>query len=730
MGVRFALLAWTAAVSITAIAWVAALCLALWSDLEPAQRELLAALLRPRVALVVLLLILLPVPIGLLLRIWVRAYPKAAAHMRDEVLIIANANSEHRVTPVGAVEMRALGEAINNFAAAHQALRQEVDARIEQANAQLAQEKTRLAALMSELTQGVLVCNRAGRILLYNARASALLGHADAQPDQAAGAPVGLNRSIFGILDKGPIVHALEQVARRIEQQVPHPIAHFVTTRRHGSRSEDGESAAAATAGQLLRAQMVPVQESQGALSGFILIIDDITRAVESDSRRDFLLQQLTEGTRASLASLRAAAETLHGHPAMDATMRSRFVVVIRDEAERLSRQLDEAFKRGGDPLRSPWPREDILAGDLVFALQRNIEAELQMASRLGSDEGNLWLHLDSHAMVQALTQVMRCISASLAVREVVLELSGKGPFARLDIRWDGAPLDPELLHEWEQQVFTLGAQGRPVTLGEVLEQHGAQIWSQSDRAAGRHRLCVQLPRTQPEHHRADASVRSRPVYYDFDLFHQAGQSPAMDEMLLVDLSYTVFDTETTGLAPSDGDEIIAIGAVRIVNGRLLVHECFDRLIKPRRAVRPESQQIHGITQQMLADQPTLKQVLPMFARFAEDTVLVAHNAAFDMRFLELARQRTGVRFDHPVLDTLLLSSVVQPGHHDREHRLEHIASRLGLNVVGRHTALGDAIVTGEVFLKLLPLLAERGIRTLSQARAASQQSAYATLQY
>jgi DNA polymerase-3 subunit epsilon len=132
----------------------------------------------------------------------------------------------------------------------------------------------------------------------------------------------------------------------------------------------------------------------------------------------------------------------------------------------------------------------------------------------------------------------------------------------------------------------------------------------------------------------------------------------------------------------------------------------------------------------MLADQPPLEQVLPGFARFAEDTVLIAHNAAFDMRFLEMARKRTGLAFEQPVLDTLLLSSLIHPGHHHTEHRLEHIASRLGIAVVGRHTALGDAIVTGEVFLKLLPMLAERGIVTLGQAREASRESVYAALAY
>jgi len=331
---------------------------------------------------------------------------------------------------------------------------------------------------------------------------------------------------------------------------------------------------------------------------------------------------------------------------------------------------------------------------------------------------------------MQALTHLMGCVVAELSIAQVVVRIADKGRFARIDFGWQGPPLDPSRLHEVEAQEFSLGADGRPVTLGELLRQHGAEVWSQPERTEGWHRLCLQLPIAQPEQQATAASVRSRPVYYDFDLFHQAGQSDALDEKLLAELSYTVFDTETTGLAPSEGDEIIAIGAARIVNGRLLEHECFDRLVKPRRAVQPESQAVHGITPQMLADQPPLEQVLPGFARFAEDTVLIAHNAAFDMRFLDMARKRTGLAFEQPVLDTLLLSSLVHPGHRDTEHRLEHIAQRLGIAVVGRHTALGDAIVTGEVFLRLLPMLAERGIRTLRQAREASRRSVYATLEY
>jgi DNA polymerase-3 subunit epsilon len=193
-------------------------------------------------------------------------------------------------------------------------------------------------------------------------------------------------------------------------------------------------------------------------------------------------------------------------------------------------------------------------------------------------------------------------------------------------------------------------------------------------------------------------------------------------------LSYTVFDTETTGLEPSAGDEIISIGAVRVVNGRLLRNEVFEQLVNPRRALNPESARVHRIDAATLGNQPAIGEVLPAFHHFCEDTVLVAHNAAFDMRFLELKQASSGVRFSQPVLDTLLLSAVAHPSLND--HTLEAIAARLGVSVMGRHTALGDALLTAEILLKLLPLLAERGILSLGQALEASRKCYYARLQY
>ena len=202
----------------------------------------------------------------------------------------------------------------------------------------------------------------------------------------------------------------------------------------------------------------------------------------------------------------------------------------------------------------------------------------------------------------------------------------------------------------------------------------------------------------------------------------------ALDDRPLAELAYTVFDTETTGLNPAGGDAIIQLGAARIVNGKLLRQETFEQLVDPGRRIPEASIPIHGISQDMVTGKPHIAQVLPVFHAYAQDTVLVAHNAAFDMRFLQLQEAATGIAFHQPVLDTLLLSAVVHP--HQDSHRLEAIAERFNITVLGRHTALGDALVTAEIWLRLIPLLQEQGIHTLRQAREAAQKTYYARLKY
>jgi DNA polymerase-3 subunit epsilon len=262
-----------------------------------------------------------------------------------------------------------------------------------------------------------------------------------------------------------------------------------------------------------------------------------------------------------------------------------------------------------------------------------------------------------------------------------------------------------------------------------VIDRHGGEIWYQREKAAHRAFFRFVLPVATPEaiHEEERSRGSGRPEYYDFDLFAARDESIDLDRKLS-DLVYTVFDTETTGLEPSNGDEIIQIGAARIVNNRLLRQEIFDQIIDPERPLKPESIPIHGITEDMVRGKPNIDVVLPAFHEFCEDTVLIAHNAAFDMRFLQLKEDRTGIRFRQPVLDTLLLSAVIHPNQ--ESHKLDVILERLGIDIAKRHNALEDALATGEVFLRLVPLLAEQGILTIRQALEASEKTYFARVKY
>lgn len=214
----------------------------------------------------------------------------------------------------------------------------------------------------------------------------------------------------------------------------------------------------------------------------------------------------------------------------------------------------------------------------------------------------------------------------------------------------------------------------------------------------------------------SDQSVlKDRPEFYDFSLFERDTSLDQLD-VPLSDLSYVVFDTETTGLRPSQGDEIVQISGVRIVDQRIIDDDAFDELVNPRFPIPPASTRFHGITDDMVADAPAVEEVLDRFADFTAGAILVAHNAAFDMKFLKLKEEASGVVFDQPVLDTLLLSFVLQPNH--SAHTLDAIAARFGIQIAtgARHTAKGDALSTAEIFLRMLETLPNQGIVTLRHA--------------
>ncbi|MEM8579861.1 MAG: 3'-5' exonuclease [Pseudomonadota bacterium] len=208
-----------------------------------------------------------------------------------------------------------------------------------------------------------------------------------------------------------------------------------------------------------------------------------------------------------------------------------------------------------------------------------------------------------------------------------------------------------------------------------------------------------------------------REAVFDFDLMHARPSKHVMDRRL-DDLCYVIFDTETTGLMPDRGDEVCQIAATRIVGGKIVNGEVLDTLVNPGRKIPLSATNVHGITDAMVQSAPDFVTAGQAFHNFADGAVLIAHNAPFDMAFFYRAQAEIGVRFDHPVLDTVLLSAVLYG--QAAQHSLDAIAERLSVTIPeeARHTALGDALATTEVFLKMLPMLKARGIETFGELLA------------
>jgi DNA polymerase-3 subunit epsilon len=212
----------------------------------------------------------------------------------------------------------------------------------------------------------------------------------------------------------------------------------------------------------------------------------------------------------------------------------------------------------------------------------------------------------------------------------------------------------------------------------------------------------------------------ARPLVYDFDLIGKpVGQ--VLENTRLSDLCFVVFDTETTGLLPHK-DEIVQIGAVRVINGRIVDGEQIDQLVDPGMPIPPSSTKVHGVTDAMVAGKPKISEAGLAFHMFAQQSVIVAHNAPFDMAFLRRHARDMGVSWDHPILDTVLLSAVLF-GTSER-HMLDNLCDRLDVTIPEalRHTALGDAQATAKVLVKILPMLEARGMKTLGDVLEQTRQ--------
>ena len=430
------------------------------------------------------------------------------------------------------------------------------------------------------------------------------------------------------------------------------------------------------------------------------------------------------------------------------------YVAVAAHRLGRFLIRVVEKLQRGVELMTTVNPdhRLDVRTGDELQALAHEINrlAEQLRAARQGLDERLAAATRELDTERRRLAGVLGELAEGVVVtspdgRVTLVNRAAAGLFS------DGYPLlgrqlgelvDRETIErrldalrtrDGEAERFTL-----PTTRGGVLEVAMTALRAEEGQTGGfilvlrdpsHPRLDVRAaPEAGPPGRLTGAGLHSgtgaaapgpiRSELYDFSLFDEMdlGVTPAARDRRLDDLTFVVFDTETTGLRPESGDRVISLAGVRVRGGQVRRGEIFDALIQPGRTIPSESVTFHGITDAMVVAAPAIDVVLPGFLRFAGPAVLVGHEASFDLRFLEPEVRRLGLpslAATRAILDTRLLSrSLHGPGE---SHSIEAVARRLGVTVTGRHSALGDALTTAEILVRLLALIQNRGILTLGQ---------------
>lgn len=167
--------------------------------------------------------------------------------------------------------------------------------------------------------------------------------------------------------------------------------------------------------------------------------------------------------------------------------------------------------------------------------------------------------------------------------------------------------------------------------------------------------------------------------------------------------TFVVFDIETTGFSPRT-DEITEIGAVKVKDGVIIDH--FSQLINPNRPIPEEVQKLTGITPALISEEPMIDKVIFDFYDFCKDTVLVAHNAAFDTRFIRRDMTKYNLKFNFDVVDTLYLARALVPDM--KRFNLGALSKKFGVSLVNAHRAVNDAQATALVFIKLLELAKDK----------------------
>lgn len=539
------------------------------------------------------------------------------------------------------------------------------------------EQRAWLDVALRDLAESVVVCDQDHRVLFHNRAAERLLGG------------IGSGYGLGALVPRGALDHAQDCLKARMAA-FGKGREGLIGTVLFSCLSRNGR--------QVLHGQMSLVLNPRQQASGYVVVFRDMSESWAELDPRDAVRQALTRDLRGPLGSLYAAAQMLADYPEMAASDRASFVKVVCEESARMTNRLETMAAGSGGSAPAVWPMADIHFSEVFASIAATLEQRLDI--RLTMVGVPLWLHGDSHSLMEAFLALFAALHAQTGSSVFDMECMLGDRRVYLDVNWKGEPVpDGRLTHWLEAEINTaLG----PQRVKDVLDRHDSQPWSLAKRG-GFAALRVPLP------------LARRPQFTDAEwtgLGHPPSLSEAdsraerlarahngvfagrkLDHMAFVAVAAMV----APGIAP-DGDlrRITGLGAVRIEDGRLLTARTFERAVS-----------VGGRSED---GKPPLAVVLPQFWAFVGEAVLAVHDLGSCLGLLE-QREAGGPYL--PVVDTMLLSRLLDPDEMD--HSLEATARRMGVRVGDHRTEIGKGLITAELLIRQLDRLRDEHIVTFDQ---------------
>ncbi len=606
------------------------------------------------------------------------AVAKPVQRLAADLRARARADVGTAVEPIQCPHLGGLADAGNELVRALQSERTDRASAVAGETAKVNRQKALFEALLHDLINGVLVLTPDNRIMLYNATAQELLPG------------LGLDRPIASFLRDEPLLNAFKRMHALRERGLADTVEFLVA-------AEQGERFFMMRAGPVV---------FEAETIGTVLIFHDTTDDLTAHADHDHLFNGLLEDVRHRVAAIGAVSDVMQAKGDLDTNRRQAFTGMMRTELDQLFSHLREMSSLHDAMMARLWPTTVVDSTDIFDALAAKNIGSLRLSGK------SQFMNCDGFAILGLLAQLLTGLAGSGTRYDYNFAAEPRGDQVWLSLAWSGDMASEDDIEAWLGKPLSHGYgeySGRDVLLG-----HRTDVWSEADGLGFR----LVLPLVGA-HAPGQLTQRERAEFYDFDLPPVSILGDVAD-VPLENLRFVVFDTETTGLEPGKGDDIIQIAGVRIVNKRILRGEVFDTFVDPKRPIPPVSTEIHGITDDMIVGAPDTIAATRDFHDFCHDAVLVAHNAPFDMAFLKKTQAQAGVTFDQPVLCTVLLSAALYD--HAESHTLDALTDRLGVKIPPnmRHTAIGDTVATAEVFVRLMDVLQGQGITTLGGAMEAA----------